>query len=182
LGILFGMTGILMNHRAVMKIPAIEVEQTVVQLSMPRPPLADIDAFVTWLQRELAVAKAPARKRTDPSRPVVWTGQDVRQPERWEVGFTTPRYVITAEYWIGNAFVTVRRADANVWAVLTNLHMANGASVAWILLADSIAGSFIMLALTGVLLWTRLHGPRLLAAGLALGSLLLGVGFAWTSM
>ena len=43
--------------------------------------------------------------------------------------------------------------------------MASGMGVAWILLADTIAGSLIILALSGILLWTRLHGPRLLAAG-----------------
>jgi len=69
-----------------------------------------------------------------------------------------------------------------VWAVLMGLHTASGVSAGWILLADSIAGSFIVLALTGVLLWTRLHGPRLLAAGFASGSLLLGISFAWRSL
>ena len=51
--------------------------------------------------------------------------------------------------------------------------------VAWILLADTIAGSFIILSLTGILLWTRLHGPRLLAAALGLGSLTLAIFFVW---
>ena len=46
--------------------------------------------------------------------------------------------------------------------------MASGMGVAWILLADTVAGSLIILALSGILLWTRLHGPRLLAAGLGL--------------
>ena len=52
----------------------------------------------------------------------------------------------------------------------------------WILVADTVAGSFILLSLTGVVLWTRLHGRRLLAAGLGLGSLLLGVWFTYQSM
>lgn len=184
LGILFGVTGILMNHRAVMKIPVAKLEQNVIQLLLPQPPPPTADVFAGWLQRELGLGlgKPPARKKAEPPRTVVWGGQEVRQPARWEVSFGAPQYLITAEYWVGNSFATVRRFDANAWAFLMGLHMANGASVAWILLADSIAGSFIVLALTGVLLWTRLHGPRLVAAGLALGSLLLGIGFAWTSM
>ncbi len=37
---------------------------------------------------------------------------------------------------------------------------------AWILLTDTLAGALLILAITGILLWSRLHGPRLLAAGL----------------
>jgi hypothetical protein len=36
----------------------------------------------------------------------------------------------------------------------------------------------LLLSLTGILLWTRLHGHRLTAAGLGLGSLGLGLFFA----
>ena len=44
--------------------------------------------------------------------------------------------------------------------------MATGASAAWILLTDTLAGALIMLSITGLLLWTKLHGSRLLALGL----------------
>lgn len=135
-----------------------------------------------WLRRELGLKKPPTRVKADPPRTVVWGGQEVHQPRRWEVNFAVPQRMVLAEYWPGNSFATVKRIDGNLWAFLTRLHMASGVSAAWILLADSIAGSLIALALTGVLLWTRLHGPRLLAAGLGLGSLLLGLGFAWQSM
>jgi hypothetical protein len=37
---------------------------------------------------------------------------------------------------------------------------------AWILLTDTLAGALLILAITGTLLWSHLHGPRLLAAGL----------------
>ena len=93
-----------------------------------------------------------------------------------------PIGVLVMTFIVGNAFVTVKRFETNVWAFLNSLHTASGMDAVWVLLADSIAGSFIVLALTGVLLWTRLHGPRLLAAALGLGALLLGVWFAWRAM
>jgi uncharacterized protein len=46
----------------------------------------------------------------------------------------------------------------------------------WVLFLDTIAGALIVMSLTGFLLWTRLHGPRLLAGGLVGGSLALA---AW---
>jgi hypothetical protein len=182
LGIFFGVTGILANHRAVMKIPAAQREQTVIQLTLPQPPPASPEAFAAWLQQELGLKKPPTRVKAEPPRTVIWGGQEVRQPRRWEVSFGAPQRFTTAEYWVGNSFATVKRFDANVWAFLIALHRAIDVNAAWVLLADSIAGSLIVQALTGVLLWTRLHGPRLLAAGLGLGSLLLGIWFAWTSM
>ena len=69
--------------------------------------------------------------------------------------------------------------DPNLLATLNRLHMATGASAAWILLTDTLAGALIALSLTGILLWTKLHGSRLLALGIggsSLGLLLL-LGF-----
>jgi hypothetical protein len=182
LGILFGVTGILLNHRDTMKIPFAKVERTEIQVLLPAPRPASPEALAAWLQRELRVEKPRKQARSNPPRTVIWGGKELTQPERWTVSFNAPHRFIGAEYWVGNSFVTVRRFDANVWAFLNSLHTAGGMSAAWILLADAIAGSFVVLALTGIVLWTRLHGPRLLAAGLGLGSLLLGVWFTWCSM
>jgi len=183
LGILFGVTGILLNHRGdIMKISWSQFEQTTIQMPLPHPRPSSPDALAAWLAKELAIQKPPRQARAQPARTVTWDGQEVRQPERWNVSFSAPQRFISGEYWVGNSFVTVRRSDANFWAFLNGLHQAGGMGAGWILLADTIAGSFILLALTGVVLWTRLHGPRLLAAALGLGSLLLGIWFTWQSM
>jgi hypothetical protein len=183
LGILFGVTGILLNHRGdIMKIPWAKAEQTTVQMPLPRPQPVSPEAMAAWLRTELGIEKPWRQARAQPSRTVVWGGQEVRQPERWTMTFPAPQHFVAAEYWVGNSFVTVRRSDPNVWAFLNNLHQAGGMGAGWILVADTVAGSFILLSLTGVVLWTRLHGPRLLAAVLGLGSLLLGVWFTYQSM
>jgi hypothetical protein len=92
---------------------------------------------------------------------------------------SNPQRAYSAEYWVGNSYASVTKFDRNLFALLNRLHMASGMGAAWILLADSIAGSLIILSLTGILLWTQLHGPRLLAAGLGFGSLLLAIFFVW---
>jgi hypothetical protein len=183
LGILFGVTGILLNHRGdIMEIPWAKAEQTTMQLPLPRPAPESPEAMAAWLRGELGIEKLWRQARAQPSRTVVWGGQEVWQPERWTVAFSAPQRFVSAEYWVGNSFVTVRRSDPNVWAFLNNLHQAGGMGAGWILVADGVAGSFILLSLTGVVLWTRLHGPRLLAAGLGLGSLLLGIWFIYQAM
>lgn len=182
MGLLFGGTGILLNHRATLKIPAAKVEETLVQLKLSQPLPGDPQALAAWLQHELDYREKPPRIKVDAARMVVWNNQPMPQPERWQISFDTPRRSARAEYWVGNYFVSVQQLDPNVFAFLTRLHMATGANVAWILLADSIAGSIIVLALSGILLWTRMHGPKLAAAGLAAGALGLGVWFAWLSL
>ena len=179
LGILFGITGILLNHRGIMKINAAKTERTKVELALPEARPESVEDFAVWLQSELDIEKKWSRARSEPSQEIRWDGQSVTQPEKWRVSFSNPQCTYSAEYWVGNSYASVTRFDRNVFAFLNRLHMASGMGVAWILLADSIAGSLIILSLTGILLWTRLHGPRLLAAGLGFGSLTLAVFFVW---
>jgi hypothetical protein len=181
LALLFGSTGILLNHRAIMKIPAAKLEQTVVQLPLPEPRPADAQALARWLQGELKVAKPPTLVKVEPAQKVIWNDETVQQPELWRIFFASPQQAIDAEYWVGNAFVTVKRQDPNVFALLTRLHKGTGVNAAWVLLVDTLAGGLIVLALSGILLWSRLHGTRLFAAALGLGSLSLMLWFAWYS-
>ena len=71
-----------------------------------------------------------------------------------------------AEYWKGDNEAHIEQKEANAWATLANFHKGSGMSNAWILLTDTLAGGILVLAVTGTLLWSRLHGPRLMAAAL----------------
>ena len=182
LALLFGATGFLLNHRMIMKIPAAKVEQTVIQLPLPEPRPASAQALAQWLQAALGVDKPPVLVKVEPQQTVVWNGETLQQPQMWRVFFASPQRAFNAEYWAGNAFVTVKRQDPNIFSLLTRLHMGNGVNAAWVLLVDTLAGGLIALALTGTLLWSRLHGSRLTAARLGLGSLGLMIWFAWQAM
>ncbi len=176
LGLLFGISGILLNHRMVMKIPAAQMEQSQVELVLPTPPPADAKALAKWLQAYAAIDREPGKVSTEPAKAVTWAGQSFQQPSQWRVNFHSPQQSVNAEYWVGNAYVSIKRQDANVFAFITRLHMGVGMGTAWVLLADTLAGGLVFLSLTGLLLWTKLHGSRLAMAGLGLTSLGL-VGF-----
>lgn len=124
--------------------------------------------------------RPPAHPRIEPSKPVPWGEEDLRQPERWQLNFVSTQETVMTEYWVGNRYVSVRRIDPNLFAWLNRLHMGTGAGVGWILLVDTLAGGLIVLALTGLLLWTRLHGPRLAAIGLVTSCTVLALTFAFT--
>jgi hypothetical protein len=76
-----------------------------------------------------------------------------------------------ATYLPGNRTLGLERDDANFIETLERLHKSDGNQAGWILLVDGFASSLVCLSLSATLLWTRLAGPRLLSAGLALGSL-----------
>lgn len=165
MGLLFGLTGFFLNHRATMKVPGTSYAKTQWQLELPSPPPATVDELAAYLKQSMALNREPHRKKVEPAGPAPWPG--ATQPEHWQIAFNTPRAVVNAEYWVGNRSVSVERTDPNFLGKLVRLHTGAGASVAWILLTDTLAGALIALSLTGFLLWTKLHGPRLLALGLA---------------
>jgi hypothetical protein len=171
LGLLFGSTGILLNHRAVLRIPAVQVQESTVEIPLPKPAPADPQAMALWLKRALRLEPEPGRVRAEAPRPVAWGDKSVLQPARWSASFTSPTGNVQAEYWVGNSYVTVKRAENNLFATLTNLHKGVGMSIGWILLVDTLAGSIILLSLSGVVLWAltnRRHHVGIIIAALSL--------------
>ncbi|MBS0347806.1 MAG: PepSY-associated TM helix domain-containing protein [Proteobacteria bacterium] len=180
LGLLFGATGILLNHRAVLKIPVEKTVQTTVQLQLPRA-FGSPDELAGWLRDELGFSAGQVTQvKTQPARSVVWADRDVAQPERWSVGLQTPTRGVSAEYFVGNRFVKLDQSDATPIGTLTRLHMAVGASAFWVLLSDTIAGSLILLSITGLLLWTQFHPLRTTAVLTSLGALAAASWFMWS--
>lgn len=182
LGLLFGVTGVLLNHRTIMKIPAAHMEQSQIELALPTPAPSDAKALAAWLKTQLNIDREASKIANEPAKTVTWGGQTFQQPGLWKVDFHSPKQSITAEYWVGNTLVSVRQQDANVFAFLTRLHKGVGLGTGWVLLADTIAGGLVFLSLTGLLLWTRLHGSRVLMAGLGLTSLGLGIWLVSNSL
>lgn len=170
LGLLFGATGILLNHRAVMKIPAGHNVETQTQIELDAPP-ASPQALARLLGERLGYPPERIKARQEAAREVVWNGQAVRQPERWNLAFDAPERYARGEYWVGNRTVSVKLFEADAWSTLKRLHMGSSNDSAWILLADALAGGLVFLALSGILLWSRLSGPKLAGAALALGGL-----------
>lgn len=172
LGLLFGVTGVVLNHRAApLRIPTGEPQVEELQLALPSPAPATPAAMTKWLQRELHVDGKPGRVRKDPAQPVAWGGQRMMQPEHWQLGIFGPRNNVQADYWVGNGFVSVKRTGNTFLTTLNNLHRGVGMNLFWVLLMDTIAGSLILLSLTGVLLWTELNKRRTVGIVLVAGSI-----------
>lgn len=182
LGLLFGATGILLNHRNIMKLPYAQYEKSQVALPFPAAQAHSAKQLGAWLQAELKLTKPALKVEEEPAKKVIWDNIAVMQPALWKVDFHTPKYSVTAEYLVGNRFVSIKRQDANTWAFLSRLHKGVGMHTGWILLVDSLAGAIMMLCLTGVLLWTKMRKSRLILASLCGGSIFAAILFTSLSL
>jgi hypothetical protein len=176
LGLLFGTTGFVLNHRAgPMRIATGAPQVTELQAALPTPAPHTPHDLAAWLQGTFKLNGRLGRVQREPEHAVAWGDRRTVQPEHWQMTFATPRETVTAEYWKGNDFVTLKRTDNTFLAMLTNLHRGVGLGIGWVLLIDTLAGSLVLLSLTGVLLWTQLHKGKSLAVGLVFGSIALAV-------
>lgn len=182
LGLLFGSSGIVLNHRAVMKIDAARSQESTVQLPLPQPAPKSAQDMVEWLRDYLDLDHPNLKSREEKAHAVAWGDKSLTQPAHWQMSLTTPRMNVQADWWVGNDFITLKRSDNNFFAVLGNLHKGVGLGVPWVLLVDTLAGSIILLSLTGVILWTQLNRKRIVGAVIGFTALALTIGLAVQAM
>ena len=182
LGLLFGFSGIWLNHRAVLKLPPVLQQRSQVQLALPDPAPLNAKDMAQWLQDALRLNSDASSVRVDAARPVAWSERagttpnatkTMMQPERWVFNFGGPSMMVQAEYWQGNRSVSVSTTANGFIATLTNLHKGVGMSVPWILLIDTLAGSMIFLSISGVILWTQMNRRRVIGASIFSASIAL---------
>lgn len=173
LGLLFGITGIIHNHRTVLKFELEKPVVSEVQLVVPEQAKKSPKAMAAWLRNEFSMDREPRIKK-EQAMTVSWLGHDVAQPEHWDIRFVAPQYKVVGDYWVGSNTVSIKRTNESWIGILNNFHRANGAGIGWVLLADSIGGSLVLLSITGVLLWTELNRRKTIGA-LILGASVIGM-------
>jgi uncharacterized protein len=173
--LLMGSSGFLLNHRNILKIETAKpVEVSNMDVAVRPGQFANADAMGKWAKATLALpveGREPQAERGKKKPDERFMGKTLPQVEKWTRTFMLPDTKVTVDYVPGAPNVTVKREAVGILATIKNLHKGVGIGVAWVLLIDTIAGALIAMSLTGFLLWTRLHGTRLLAGGLAGGSL-----------
>jgi len=183
LGLLFGVSGVWLNHRAQLKLELPGQQQLNAQLALPGARPADAQAMAEWLQVTLHLDRPASLIRVERARVVPWTErgsgrEPLMQPEHWTFALGGPDRVIQAEYWVGNGSVSVRTTQNGFFGTLTNLHKGVGMPVAWVLLVDTLAGSLIFLSLTGALLWWQTNRRRRLGMAILAGAVAVTAGLA----
>lgn len=174
-GVILGITGITLNHRATLN-RRLPVEINTYQIEAPREGFASQSAYESFVQAELDI-RGPTRERRGqgPARPAVAElgGRLVDQPQYFEAYYASAGEAIDVSYVNGNAYIDVEHTDRGFVSTLNRLHLAGESGIGWVLIIDAFSGAMLVLSITGLLLWSRLTGPRLLAIGLA-SSMLFG--------
>ena len=192
--LMLGISGVLLNHRHILKIETGEpVEVSAMDIAVPAGSINDEKALGDWATKEFNLQSEARPPRGDGGKGKGGTGKNDEgkggrdksgaksflgkarpAAEKWELNFNHPNGRITVEYVKGSGSVAVKQTSESVLGFMKNLHKGSGVGVAWVLFMDTIAGALIAMAITGFLLWSRLHGGRLLAGALLLGSTALG--------
>ena len=196
--LMLGISGVLLNHRDILKIETGEpVEVSAMDIAVPAGSIKDEKALGAWAKKEFNLqtearpprgdggkGKGGGKSRGDKGeegKPGAksFLGKARPEAEKWELNFNHANGRITVEHVKGSGSVAVKQTSQSLLSFMKNLHKGSGVGVAWILFMDSIAGALIAMAITGFLLWSRLHGGRLLAGSLLIGSTALGTWAVW---
>ena len=197
--LLLGTSGVFLNHRETLKIDTgAPVEVSAMDIKVAPDTIGSVEALGLWAQKEFGFQVQPRPPRAPaPGTPaggapgaarpagnvmpaeagakVSFLGKERESAEKWQLAFNHVNGVVTVEYVKGASSVAVRQQAQNMLGLIKNMHKGSGLGIAWVLFLDTIAGALIAMSLTGFLLWSQLHGPRLLAGGLAGGSLLVAL-------
>jgi hypothetical protein len=193
--LLIGTSGMLLNHRSVLKIDTGGAQEMMsADIAVDPALIRSVEDLGKWAQTEFGTSLEPRAPRAEGGgggqpRPetagrqrVELMGREVQQAEVWRQSFNGPNGVLNVEYAPGSASVKASKSEQNAWGFLKNMHKGVGMSWVWVLFIDTMAGGLIAMSLTGALLWSRLHGPRLAAVGIVVASLGLALFAAWPSM
>lgn len=185
--LVLGTGGLLLNHRATLKIDiGAPIEVMSAQIAVDPSLIKSAEDLGKWAKEEFRLSIEPRAPRAEggggKAERVSLMGQEVRQAEVWKQSFNAANGVLDVEYVAGSASVKATRSEQNFAGFLKNLHKGVGMSWVWILFIDTIAGALIAMSLTGALLWSRLHGPRLAALGIVGVSLGIALFAAWPNL
>lgn len=197
-GILFGLTTIAMVHANIFRTG--EDTRTVVQLPVNGTAIDSVDDLGAFVKAELGLRTEWRQPRNAPPTVALAesgtaegletaiatamgamgsggrqgggaVGAQSNQPV-FITQFTSPQRTLDLRYVAGNEYIQIVDTERGFFETMNRLHRGNGAQLGWTLLGDAFSGALIVLALSGVLLWSRMDGSRLLAIGLGSAGLL----------
>ena len=166
--VILGFSGFLLNHRSEMKIDTGPDVVTETEIALGDLRFDTRDAFVAWMSAEYGRDKEVLSAKTpqEPER-VSFDGREVVPAVVWEARFWGPNAIIEGYYRPAVGLLTLKKRDYTIGGILKEMHKGHGVGITWILLIDAVAGALLLMSLSGILLWTKLHGPRVAAVAIA---------------
>ena len=179
--LLFGFTGLVMNHRfGDAAWPQGESKETGrLLLQVPADARESADGLKAWLQREHGLSPQTFKKGKPGT--ALLGGREIPQPARWNLSGGRAGASWSMEYVPGNATAEVKQSRHSLLSALTRLHKGYNGGGLWTWLVDSFAIGMLLLGISGIWMWARGRSPRdMLLSVFALSTLVFGamVGLA----
>ena len=169
--LLYGLTGLWLQHRAVLPLPGPHTAKSSEEIVLSTP-LASPDELKALLQQRYADMFEEGRPQITPPQTLPTPSGALTLPARWELRGVTLSQSVAASYVEGTLLVRTDLQLANVAASLNRLHRGMGTGLGWQLFGDIAALALLLLALTSLFMWTKLHGaPRAIIALTLVGTL-----------
>ena len=169
--LLYGLTGLWLQHRAVLPLPGPHTAKSSEEIVLSTP-LASPDELKTLLQQRYPDSFEEGRAMITPAQTLPTPAGPLTLPARWEMRGVTLSQSVAASYVEGTLLVRTDLQLANVAASLNRLHRGMGTGLGWQLFGDIAALALLLLALTSLFMWTKLHGaPRAIIALTLAGTL-----------
>ena len=156
-GVLFSLTTLFMQYENFGLSP-VGGERTTQEVRPPAGALVSEDAFGNWAKEALDMS-------IDHSIPP--TADNTIEPLSLRVRFVGSSENTIVEISEGDSHAVATTTRFSFIDTLNRFHRVDaGVPLGWRILSDAFAGAMIVLAITGTMMWTRFHGPRLLGLGL----------------
>lgn len=183
--LLFGITGLLMNHRfgdaPWPQGKSEEVGQA--RFAVPAASAGSAESLSMWLRDTHGLDAHTIRKpKPEEGRKREGKPGGAEAP-KWNLSGGNARNSWSAEFTAGAPEITVKHSRQTALAALNRLHKGVGGGLAWTLLSDSYAIAMIVLGISGIWMWARGRTPRqmlfsVLALGLAVLASVLALALA----
>lgn len=97
-----------------------------------------------------------------------------KESESFQVTFRSPGYLATATIRASDGYTRVVHQSRGVAGIMLDLHRGKDSGASWSIVIDGLAILFVVISVTGLILWTSLksrahHGVAILLVGTALG-------------
>jgi hypothetical protein len=174
--LLFGFTGLVMNHRfgddAWPQGEAKETGRAVMEV--PAEARRSPEALRSWLASEHGLVPQTFKK-SKPEKARLGE-RIVAQPPRWNLSGGSAGRSWAMEYVPGNATAEIKQSRHSLLASLTRLHKGYNGGGLWSWLVDSFAIGMLLLGISGIWMWARGRSPReMLMSVMALSTLVFAV-------
>lgn len=180
-GMIFAWSGFMLNHRTDFRVGA---DIVTTESTLPAPEtrtFSSADEFGLYVKEQLDLfgqPRAPAMGvGIGMGAIAVPGGPAIESPAGFQASFVAASDQVAASYTVGSEVISITRQDRPPIRTLNRMHLGQAPNIGWQIVNDMYSGALIFLCLSGILIWSRLDGSRLV--GLTLISTSFGLVIYW---